>query len=452
MKATYDAIDELGSFGGAYGFAKVHEKMTVRKMGLFATTNKNGEGHIKIEVLVWRTDGTKQYKRLKTNIFCKESNWDFKNQQVKTKDPQAGSKNVAIESLYAKVNAHILARQTKAYIRVPAAELKQLDELFPDESRISKKTLIEYIDDYIMYRTGKGHKKSTVDTFRTLKTRLKAYEDQTKTKLYFESMNLIFSDNFSKYMENATTTSAGITKQRFTQGTIEKTYKYLITVLYYFYGRKAALKIELSDMFQDKTFKQGSKSENAPHPVSRLEFSALRNHKFTDANLEKTQRRFLFQCSTGIRFSDAFRITRANINNIDTPNECIVYYPQKTSYKEVKLKDNNKVVMPVSKLVKTILQSVDYDMSKLKIDNNNYNESIRAMFAELQSVYDSIEFDTYTSHDGRDTYITYALESGADVPTLLKMVGQSSYDIMQRYFKSSDEKKVEAMNKISEFN
>ena len=312
--------------------------------------------------------------------------------------------------------------------------------MFSIASNENKKTLIEYIDDYIILRKSKNTPRGTLKEFTSLKNRLISFEAYSKKKIYFENINMTFSDNLYIWMSNLLVKQNDVYVHKYQDGTIEKTFTVLRTVLNHFIERKDELKIELSDKFQNKNFKKGTKSINDPHPISRPEFDILRKHKFDNASLEMTKQRFLFQCSTSMRYSDMFLLTKENI--IDN---CIVYYPLKTVHKT-----DNEVVVPLNPISEEILLSVGYNMNNLNISNQKYNASLKEMFIELNKKYNN-QFDTYTTHDGRDTFITYAIESGIDIPTLLLMVGQNSYDVMKRYFKSTPQKKIDAMNKILEF-
>jgi len=421
------------------------DKHTVRKVLLLDYLDKNNEGSIKVEVLAVDMYGEKTYRRFPTKVRCKESNWDKHKQEVKSKDSNANKKNEEIEKLFSKVKNKILALKNpqQAYGNWGGntdKDLEALKVLFP-QAQEHKKTLTEYIDDYIQYRKSVNTPQGTLKEFVSLKNRLNAFEIHSKRRYYFDDINMTFSDNLNAWMKNLMITKNKVLEHKYQEGTIEKTFTILRTVLNHFNERKDELNIELSNKFQSRNFKKGKKSINDPHPISRTEFDILRKHKFDNSSLELTKQRFLFQCGTGMRFSDMFLITRKNIIN-----NCIVFYPVKTIHKK-----DNEVEVPIMPMILTILESVGYNMSKLGISNQKYNASLKLMFAELNTKYDTIEFDEYTTHDGRDTFISYALEAGCDVPTLLKIVGQSSYDVMKRYFKSTPEKRIAMMNQISEF-
>jgi integrase len=197
----------------------------------------------------------------------------------------------------------------------------------------------------------------------------------------------------------------------------------------------------LSDKFRNKLFKHGEKAENEPHPLSMMEFNTLVKHDFKSDYLNLTKKRFLLQCSTGMRYSDVFTIVPEMI--IDS---CIVYYPQKTSNKL-----NNKIEVSLNPISEGILKESDYDSRKLYVSNQNYNDALKNMFKKLRADYPKIEFDIYSSHDARDTFISYLIESGVDIPTILKLVGQTEYSMMMRYFKNSQAHIKKSMKNVKAF-
>jgi site-specific recombinase XerD len=151
--------------------------------------------------------------------------------------------------------------------------------------------------------------------------------------------------------------------------------------------------------------------------------------------------RFLFQCATGCRFSDMFEISRSNI--IDG---CIEYFPKKTHRKL-----DNKVIVPLNDLSKVILEKYDYNMKKLIISNQKYNDGLADMVNELRKDHPALFKQAYTTHNGRDSFITIAINSDVDVPSLLKMVGQNSWAVMQRYYKIDRNRIIAKMKNIKVF-
>lgn len=371
----------------------------VRKMILTSQLDKSGTAQIYIELLSYNKDLKKVIKRLPTGVRVSPKNWSKKKQEVLKFDPDYLTKNQIVADAFIK--------------SLKPAELKPV------------KGLTDYLEEYILIRRSTGTPQGTLKEFTTCKNRLLAYEEHIGKKLHFSDMNLTFSDSFNIYLFN----------KGYESGTIEKTFAILRTMLNHFYSRRIELKIELTDTFRERNWKRGRKSINEPHPFTKEDFQKLKETVITSATLNKVRDRVLFQCSTGLRYSDAFRIKPSMV-----VNDCIKIEPVKTVNKK-----NNTIFINLNNLSKSILNKYDNDLTKLAISNQKYNMYILELckYCKLS--------DVYTSHDCRDTFISNALNSGVPVPIVLSWTGQESYEVMKRYFKVDDLRKKQDMEKLSLF-
>lgn len=374
--------------------------ISVRKM-ILKRTDIHGMSVVYIEQLRYDKDLKPKTKKISTGIKVKPSQWSKIKQEVLKSDPDYVTKNQTIN---------------EAYI----ANLK------PAEEVATVKGITEYLDDYIAYRKANGTPYTTYKEYTTLKGRIKAYENYVGTKLFFDDMNLTFSGNLNIWAVN---------EKKYGAGTIDKTFILLRTFIKHFYKRRDELGISMTDIWKDEEFKFGTPSQNAPHPVIAEDFQKLMNANLDNEALQKTLDRFLFQCCTSIRFGDAFRLTPANV-----VNDCIKYEPSKTRNKK-----NNIVYVNLNYTSRRILAKYDDDMSKLKITNQKYNESLKALCTELELS------DKYRSHDGRDTFIQNAINEGISIPIILSWTGQESYEVMKRYFTVDERQKRGAMHKLVVF-
>jgi hypothetical protein len=70
------------------------------------------------------------------------------------------------------------------------------------------------------------------------------------------------------------------------------------------------------------------------------------------------------------------------------------------------------------------------------MQNQPYNRAIKSMLESLAQKEEckTLEFKTnHTTHNFRDTFISQAVQSGVNFKSILQWVGQSSYEIMDRY-------------------
>jgi integrase len=406
-------------------------KISIRKRILKGRNiNSQGYSRIYIEITSYFDDGRMKTKRIPTTQWVKPQHWNSKKNdgEVSNKDPDHISKNNIINAIFTDYINQLQMREMGTWSpEFNTNNLLPLTDIFPNKS----KTLTSYIDDYIEYRKSVGTTYNTLKVFTSVKNRIINFEKYSNKQYNFEDINLTFSDNFYSFL-----------LKELSSGTIQKTYTILITILNHFFERKEELHINLSDKFRSKRFKHGEKSENDAHPLSLIEWETLVKHNFKNEFLNLTKTRFLLQASTGMRYSDLFSITPDKI--IDG---CIIYYPQKT-----KGKRNNRTEVALNPISVAILKPLDYDSRKLYVSNQKYNDALENMFKKLQTDYPDIKFDIYTSHDARDTFITFLIESGVDIPTILKAVGQEDYDMLKKYFKNSQEHVKQSMKKIKAFN
>ena len=421
----------------AYEFG--HENIKTRKM-ILPRTNKAGQTKIYIEILFYSYEGkgkyTSKFKRIPTKIWIKPQNWNQSKEVITRGEKDFEYKNNIIDKTYFAVSNYVNSKgmQEPNAVYIEKASIAALTAMFPSRQE-NRKTLVDYIDDYIEYRKQTNTPRSTYKEFITMKNRVAAFDEYNKKKSYIDKLNLTWSDDFAFFLRKQAKNRKEI---GYGEGTIEKTYTILITVLNHFFERKDELQIDVSDKYKLRNFKKGIKSKNDANPLTSEQLETLYKHSFDEEHLELTKERFCLQCYTGLRFSDVFLIKPKNI--ID--NTRIVIIPQKT-------KSNQKRAdVPLNKYSRAILAKYDYDTSKLKIANQPYNRNLKQMFVILRETYPELKYHEYSTHNARDTFISMAVEAGVDWKSILGWVCQSSYSIMDRYIKITEEFQQNQMNKV----
>ncbi len=112
---------------------------------------------------------------------------------------------------------------------------------------------------------------------------------------------------------------------------------------------------------------------------------------------------------------------------------------------------NVTVEQPLNKLAWELLQEVSFDTSVYKMANQPYNINIKTILEILAAdeKCKHLKFKTdHTSHNFRDTFISIAVQSGVNFKSILQWVGQSSYQIMDRYIKLNKEFNKSEMKKM----
>jgi integrase len=121
------------------------------------------------------------------------------------------------------------------------------------------------------------------------------------------------------------------------------------------------------------------------------------------------------------------------------------FQPSKTK------KDDVIVIQPLNRIAQELLKEVNYDTSEYKLSNQKYNDYISEVLEAMKKKYPDAAFKTdHTSHNFRDTFISMCVNNGVNFKSILQWVGQSSYQVMDRYVKLDDEFNAQEMKKLEE--
>ena len=220
------------------------------------------------------------------------------------------------------------------------------------------------------------------------------------------------------------------------------------------------------------SFKQGMHSNNAYDTfkpklkdtqkkiifLTWEELNKLREFKIppTKQALERVRDVFLFQCFTGLRYSDVFNLRRSDI---------------KGDHIEVTtVKTSDSLVIELNKHSKAILEKYqdvvfEHDKALPVITNQKMNEYLKEL-AELAGINEPIRQTYYKgneridevtpkyallgTHTGRRTFICNALALGIPPQVVMKWTGHSDYKAMKPYIDIADDIKANAMSKFNQ--
>lgn len=193
--------------------------------------------------------------------------------------------------------------------------------------------------------------------------------------------------------------------------------------------------------------------------LSREEIKKLQGHQFKkgEKHLEQVRDVLLFCCFTGLRYSDVYKLTRADIKN-----DNIKIVTQKTA---------DGLIIELNKYSKEILDKYkDEDLPKNKalpvISNQKMNEYLKALgqlcgLDEPQRIVYFVgntrheevypKWALLTTHCGRRSFVVNALQLGIPAEVVMKWTGHSDYDAMKPYLKIVDELKKREMSKFDLF-
>ena len=172
--------------------------------------------------------------------------------------------------------------------------------------------------------------------------------------------------------------------------------------------------------------------------------------------LERVRDVFLFQCFTGLRYSDVFNLRRSDIKGdhievttVKTSDSLIIELNNHSKaildkYKDVAFEDDK--VLPV------ITNQKMNDYLKELAELAGIDEPIRQTYYRGNERIDEVtpKYALLGTHAGRRTFICNALALGIPPQVVMKWTGHSDYKAMKPYIDIADDIKANAMSKFNQ--
>ena len=308
----------------------------------------------------------------------------------------------------------------------------------PKEELKSEKNFFEIYDMFVNEES--INSQWNYRTLQKMKTQKKVLEEFDHD-ISFEKFNEQYLSNYQRYLEGKNHKNSTISKE--------------LAALKWFL--KWAMKKGYTKSGEFEKFKP--KIKNVQKKIIFLNKSELK--KFTeyeiptDKNyLEKIRDVFLFQCFTGLRYSDVFNLKRSDV---------------KDGYLEITtLKTADNLIIELNSYSRKLLNKyidVEFENNKALpvISNQKMNDYLKEL-AELAEI-DELVTQTYfkgnerieevlpkyslmSTHAGRRTFVCNALSLGIPPQVVMKWTGHSDYSAMKPYIDIADEIKATAMEKF----
>ena len=188
------------------------------------------------------------------------------------------------------------------------------------------------------------------------------------------------------------------------------------------------------------------------------ELNKLREFEIPAAKqaLDRVRDVFLFQCFTGLRYSDVFNLRRSDIKGdhievttVKTSDSLIIELNNHSKaildkYKDVAFEDDK--VLPV------ITNQKMNDYLKELAELAGIDEPIRQTYYKGNERIDEVtpKYALLGTHAGRRTFICNALALGIPPQVVMKWTGHSDYKAMKPYIDIADDIKANAMSKFNQ--
>ncbi|MDR0635821.1 MAG: site-specific integrase [Treponema sp.] len=211
-----------------------------------------------------------------------------------------------------------------------------------------------------------------------------------------------------------------------------------------FYARilRSALKRAVSNEMILKNPADVVQKISAPEPEMLFlnvdEVKALAKTVIDEPYGAEVRRAFLFACYTGLRVSDLETLTWGKIDS--NPMQ-IIKSQEKTK---------NPVCIPLNKTVQAIIvdgksHTTDENVFNLSGHNRRTSYNYLKDWAKKAGLKKTIGW-----HTARRTFATMALENGADIYTVARLLGHTSISSVAKYAKVTDKLRMNAVNALPE--
>ena len=311
----------------------------------------------------------------------------------------------------------------------------------PKEELKSEKNFFEIYDMFVNEES--INSQWNFRTLQKMKTQKKVLEEFDHD-ISFEKFNEQYLSNYQRYLEGKNHKNSTISKE--------------LAALKWFL--KWAMKKGYTKSGEFEKFKP--KIKNVQKKIIFLNKSELK--RFTEyeiptdkSYLVKIRDVFLFQCFTGLRYSDVFNLKRSDV---------------KDGYLEITtLKTADNLIIELNSYSRKLLNKyidVEFEHNKALpvISNQKMNDYLKEL-AELAEI-DELVTQTYfkgnerieevlpkyslmSTHAGRRTFVCNALSLGIPPQVVMKWTGHSDYKAMKPYIDIADEIKATAMEKFDSF-
>lgn len=172
--------------------------------------------------------------------------------------------------------------------------------------------------------------------------------------------------------------------------------------------------------------------------------------------LERVRDVFLFQCFTGLRYSDVFNLRRSDVKGehievttVKTSDSLVIELNNHSKaildkYKDVAFEDDK--VLPV------ITNQKMNDYLKELAELAGIDEPVRQTYYRGNERIDEVtpKYALLGTHAGRRTFICNALALGIPPQVVMKWTGHSDYKAMKPYIDIADDIKANAMSKFNQ--
>ncbi|MBF9239282.1 site-specific integrase [Hymenobacter sp. BT683] len=360
-------------------------------------------------------------------LTVKPEQWDAKAQKYRRNYAGFSDANHLLKKLAEGLEAAHLQHTAKGKVTT-VEDLRAVAARFTSGKQDQPPAgLLEHLDSWIE-SAKRDRAPSTIKAYNTLRQHLIAYSKLRRLRLEFASLDVAFCEAFKSYLlKTLSMGNASVNNQ------------------------VKNLKVFLGQTFEQELhgyahFKRFRKMEAvAPEVVYLTAAEKARLFALPLAHipyLEQTRDIFLFECETGLRFSDVLALRAEQVTN-----DSLVLTTQKTG---------DLLKVPLSPVAQGILKRYAgrADGRALPvISNQKTNAHLKTLgkLARIDAPTTTSQhkgservattrpkYELMGTHTARRTFVTLALEGGMRPETLMRITGHKDYKMLHRYLKITD--------------
>lgn len=370
--------------------------------------------------------------------------WDVETERVVAGAIDATEINRTIEEYKSQIN-EVFARYELLEKRIPTTQ--EVKDLFNDmigKSPLQESEKLDFWGIFDSFTQQVGRKNqwtdSTFQKFRTLRHHLKSF---CPTLSFLSLTEEKLQDLVAYYY-----------KKDFRNTTIAKQLSFLSWFLRWA-SQKGYYNGDLHDTFKPKLKGISIDSKEIIY-LSKEEIKQLQDFHFQPMQeaLERVRDVFLFQCFTGLRYSDVAKLRRSDVK------KGVIHIVTKKTVDGLRIELNkhsqaildkyrdcnfpNDMVLPVISNAK-----MNEHLKKLG-QVVGLDEPTRIVYFKGNQRHEKVypKWHLLTTHVGRRTFVVMALQFGIPVEVIMRWTGHSKFEAMKPYAKIVDELKAKSMAKF----
>ncbi|MGZ8890811.1 MAG: site-specific integrase [Nitrososphaeraceae archaeon] len=365
--------------------------------------------------------------KIYTPIRIKPAQWDTVNQKCRKSFPNSSEANTLLGRIANAIEqTHLLFLSTGKTLT--KEDLKNtVDDILDRKPKESKSlTIYDYYEKWIE-SCKKFKTSSTITVYRSTLKHLKGFAQSGPYRIDFELLDHNFYERFCHYL------LSDLDQNNNTIGKYIKTLKTFLTWAYdsginrkQDYKRWKVLRHDIEVVY-----------------LTRNEINSLISLDLAfNPWLEETRDIFIFECETGLRFSDLKALRKENISQ-----DYISFLTKKTSdLLRVPLSPNAKYILNKYSHLTDIALPVKSNQktnSNLKLISQLAGLNTPTLVTDIRGgkkVHVSKQkYEIISTHTARRTFVTLALENKVRPETVMAITGHKDFRTMKKYIKLTDE-------------